>query len=36
MPGKDPPAVLVLLALPHNAHPGALKAEIESADPSEK
>jgi hypothetical protein len=36
MPGKDPPAVLVLLALPHNAHPGTLEAEIESADPAEK
>jgi hypothetical protein len=35
MPGKDPPAVLVLLALPHNTHSGALKAEIESADPGE-
>jgi hypothetical protein len=36
MPGKDPTAVLVLLALPHNTHPGALEPEIESADPAEK
>jgi hypothetical protein len=36
MPGKDPAAVLVLLALPHNAHAGTLEPEIESADPAEK
>ena len=36
MPGKDPAAELVLLALPHNAHTGPLKAEVESADPAEQ
>lgn len=36
MPGKDSPAELVLLALPHNAHTGTFEAEVESSDPGEK
>jgi hypothetical protein len=36
MPGKDSPAVGVLLALPHNAHTGALEPEVEAADPREQ
>src|SRR3954469_20516417 len=36
MPGKDPPAVGVLLALPHNSHTGALEAEVESANSGEE
>jgi hypothetical protein len=36
MPGKDSSAVVVLLALPHNAHSGPLEAEVESADTCEE
>jgi hypothetical protein len=36
MPGKDSPAELVLLALPHNAHTGSLQAEVEAPDSGEQ
>jgi hypothetical protein len=36
VPGKDPSAELVLLALPHNAHAGSFEAEVEPADPGEE
>jgi hypothetical protein len=36
MPGKDSAAEFVLLALPHNAHTGALEAKVESSDSAEK
>jgi hypothetical protein len=35
MPGKDTPAELVLLALPHNSHTGAFESEVEAADSCE-
>jgi len=36
VPGKDPSAVRVLLALPHNAHTGSFEPEVEAADTGEK
>jgi hypothetical protein len=36
VPGKDPSAELVLLALPHNAHTGSLEPKVKPSDPAEQ
>jgi hypothetical protein len=36
VPGKDPSAERVLLALPHNAHTGSLEPKVKPSDPAEQ